>query len=133
MHQVFSLLDCSLARANAVVFAFISDRAQFESILHPGWCLRCFSFLCFFSLSFPFKQAQNLNPSAHLQSPSPGPAARLQFFFSLFLCRRAPESSPVFPARWNSLLSACLPRCSLRLSCPPWRGPRLDFPPSFIR
>src|SRR5438132_2135392 len=107
MHQVFSLLDCSLAHANVVVFAFISDRALFESILHPSWCLRCISFRCFFSLSFPLKQAQNLNPSAHLQSPSSGPAAASNSF-SLFFS----VAEPLSPRWFSSLVGT---RCCLHM------------------
>ena len=80
------------------------------------------------SVSLSLLQAKNPNLLAHLQPQFSGPAARLQFFFSFSLCCRAPESSPVFPARWNLLLSACVPRCSLRLPRLPWRGPHLVFP-----
>src|SRR5207237_9136529 len=54
--------------------------------------------------------------------------------FSLFLSVAKPRSPrQFFPHRWNSLLSACVPRCSLCLPRLPWRSPRLVFPlPLFV-
>src|SRR5438105_11747322 len=61
------------------------------------------------------------------------PSCRFLFFFS-FLSIAKPRSPRQFsPARWNSLLPACVPRCSLCLPRLPWRSPRLVFPlPLFV-
>ncbi len=61
------------------------------------------------------------------QFKSSGPAA-VSFSFSLFSLLPSPRVLTSFPCRWNSLLPACVPRCSLCLPRLPWRSPRLVFP-----
>src|SRR5438128_3219821 len=56
------------------------------------------------------------------------PGCRFLFFFSFLFVAKPRSFRQFFPARWNSLLPACVPCCSLCLPRLPWRSPRLVFP-----
>ena len=126
------LVVCSLARANTVRL-----RVQFRpsSVLNQsfiqasvaGVFLSCVSSLYFSLSSKP--ASKSFGPSSVAIFRPSRPSSILFLFFSLLPSPRVLAS---FPAHWNSLLSACVPRCSLSAAPALEKSPP-GFSPSFIR